>query len=202
MLSLSLVQVGFADTDELVQINYEALRRMNAYAYMISPQQNPAAGGGLPDASGNPANMQVHPSLKTLHEHIVTSTNKMNHNILDDAASACQMLGGGSTVFCKSGKDRTAMHVTYKSAQFVHRFLQKTGAGPPIIQPSTVFDDASMMRVHGTRLPICEKNVGQAKYAFNSLQVQFMPDMLKPPPSTLAGFLKGGRVFSGGGIES
>ena len=58
------------------------------------------------------------------------------------------------------------------------------------------------MRIHGTRLPICEKNVGQAKFAFNALQFKFMPDMLKPPPSTLSGFLKGGRVFGGGGIES
>jgi hypothetical protein len=58
------------------------------------------------------------------------------------------------------------------------------------------------MRTYGTRLPICEKNVGQAKYAFNSLQVQFMPDALKPPMNTLAGFLKGGRIFGESGIES
>jgi len=59
------------------------------------------------------------------------------------------------------------------------------------------------MRIYGTRLPICEKNVGQALYAFNSLQAKFMPDILKPPPQTLAGFLRGGRVFSReGAIES
>lgn len=38
--------------------------------------------------------------------------------------------------------------------------------------------------------------------AFNSLQVKFMPDALKPPMSTVAGFLKGGEIFRGGGIES
>lgn len=58
------------------------------------------------------------------------------------------------------------------------------------------------MRVYGTRLPICDKNVGQSLYAFNALQAKFMPEMLKPPARALAGFLKGGRVFTGGAIES
>jgi hypothetical protein len=68
--------------------------------------------------------------------------------------------------------------------------------------PPDIYEDATRMRVYGTRLPVCEKNVGQAKYAFNALQVRFMPEMLKPPVITLAGFLKGGAVFKGGGIES
>jgi len=39
--------------------------------------------------------------------------------------------------------------------------------------------------------------------AFNSLQVKFMPEALKPPMDCLAGFLKGGEIFKGGGgIES
>jgi hypothetical protein len=71
------------------------------------------------------------------------------------------------------------------------------------IDEQAVINDATLMRIHGTRLPICEKNVGQSKFAFNALQSKFMPEVLKPPPSTLAGFLKGGRVFSReGGIES
>ena len=34
-----------------------------------------------------------------------------------------------------------------------------------------ILADASLLRTYGTRLPICEKNVGQAKYAFNSVSV-------------------------------
>lgn len=82
--------------------------------------------------------------------------------------------------------------VTFKQAQFANRMRRS----------NTVSSDAMLLRLHGTRLPICEKNVGEAKYAFNSLQVKFMPDALKPPTSALAGFLKGGKVFTGGGIES
>lgn len=34
------------------------------------------------------------------------------------------------------------------------------------------------------------------------LQVPFMPTELKPPMNTLAGFLKGGRLFGEGAIET
>jgi len=189
--------VGIPDNDELIALNYEGFRKMNAYANMIAPQ---TPGETLlenfpgSDASNKNAHQNVHPLLRHLYSNIMASAGKMAHGILDEAAMVAQKLGGGGVVFCKSGKDRTAMHVTYKAAQYARLFLKDP--------PDEVYDDATMMRVYGTRLPICEKNVGQAKYAFNSLQVKFMPDALKPPMNTLAGFLKGGAVFRGGGIES
>lgn len=182
---------GVADDDVLVQLNSEAFQKLNAYAHLISPAINPVS----------PVVQQVHPMLETLYQHIISSAGKINHDIVDEAATLAQQLGGGGVVFCKSGKDRTAMHMTYKQAQFATRFRQQSKLSEAAVVDTTL-DDARLMRIHGTRLPICEKNVGQAKYAFNSLQVQFMPDKLKPPMSTLAGFLKGGKVFSGGGIES
>jgi hypothetical protein len=181
---------GVTDDDVLVQLNYEAFRKMNAYAFAVSPSNTPQSP------------QKTHPMLETLYQHIVSSSGKMNHDILDEAAGLAQQLGGGGAVFCKSGKDRTAMHVTYKKAQFANRYRQHHHSveGDPTVD--STLTDAMIMRLYGTRLPICEKNVGQAKYAFNSLQVKFMPDALKPPMSALAGFLKGGKVFSSGGIES
>jgi hypothetical protein len=97
------------------------------------------------------------------------------------------------------------MHVTYKQAAFIRQYrdqhLASHGDASKPDHESTL-EIASLLRTYGTRLPICEKNVGQAKYAFNSLQVKFMPETLKPPMNTLAGFLKGGKLFEGGGIES
>jgi len=183
-----------ANTDVLVAFNNEALQKMNFYANAISPISPALSTQEL----GN-QQQQIHPFLASLHNHIVGSSGKMNHSILDEAATVAQKLGGAGVVFCKSGKDRTAMHVTYKQAQYIHRFLQTNDKNNVL---EKVYNDATKLRVYGTRLPICEKNVGQAKYAFNTLQVRFMPDMLKPPISTLAGFLKGGAVFKGGGIES
>lgn len=91
------------------------------------------------------------------------------------------------------------MQVTFKQSQFINRYL-KTGDGLNSaceLDDKKVFQDATVMRVYGTRLPICDKNVGQPLYAFNSLQARFMPDALKPPARALAGFLKGGRLFRG-----
>jgi hypothetical protein len=181
---------GVTDDDVLVQLNYEAFQKMNAYAFAVSPSHT----------SQSP--QKTHPMLETLYQHIVSSAGKMNHDILDEAAGLAQQLGGGGAVFCKSGKDRTAMHVTYKKAQFANRYRQQHHSVESIPTVDSTLTDAMIMRLYGTRLPICEKNVGQAKYAFNSLQVKFMPDALKPPMSALAGFLKGGKVFQSGGIES
>jgi hypothetical protein len=198
--------VGLVDTDVLVALNYEALKKMNAYAHAINPQgvtldkvQEAMSQVYAPcytlSNSEDHQLLPVHPSLSLLHSHIISSAGRMNHSILDEAATIAQQLGGGGLVFCKSGKDRTAMHVTYKQAQFAARYRDQH-------ELTEILRDATLLRTHGTRLPICEKNVGQAKFAFNSLQVKFMPDALKPPINTLAGFLKGGRIFGEGGIES
>lgn len=53
------------------------------------------------------------------------------------------------------------------------------GATPRVVH------DANVMRLHGTRLLICEKNVGRLKYAFNALQLQFMPSEYRPPTQTI-----------------
>jgi hypothetical protein len=182
--------VGMMDDDVLVQLNYEAFQKLNIYAFAISPSNTP----------GSP--QKTHPMLEALYQHIVSSSGKISHSILDEAAGLAQQLGGGGAVFCKSGKDRTAMHVTYKQAQFANRYRQQNLATEGIPVADTTLEDAMIIRLYGTRLPICEKNVGESKYAFNSLQVKFMPDELKPPMSALAGFLKGGKVFTGGAIES
>jgi hypothetical protein len=120
--------VGIVDDDVLVALNYEAVQKMNAYAHAISPQEVlldkvQAAMNRVfsPQRNANTAEDQqllsVHPSLSLLHSHIMSSAGKMNHSILDEASTIAQQLGGGGLVFCKSGKDRTAMHVTYKQAQ-------------------------------------------------------------------------------------
>ena len=180
------------DSDVLVALNFEALKKMNAYAHAINPQDvllnkvQAAMNQVFAPQYGNNTQqdqhlLPVHPSMSLLHSHIMSSSGKMNHSILDEAAVLAQQLGGGGLVFCKSGKDRTAMHVTYKQAQFAARYRDEHNQ-------ETILRDANLMRLHGTRLPICEKNVGESKYAFNALQVKFMPEALKPPLNTLAGF--------------
>lgn len=196
-------EVGIPDNDVLIALNYEAFRKMNAYAHAVYRYNEEPAVTWEQAHLEQQTHQQIHMMLKDLHEFIKSSAGKMEHGILDEAAHAASKLGGGAAIFCKSGKDRTAMQVTFKQSQFVNRFLQTGGDGLADdceLDMKKVFKDATLMRVYGTRLPICDKNVGQSLYAFNSLQARFMPDVLKPPPRALAGFLKGGRVFSREGI--
>ena len=95
--------LGTSDTDVLVQLNYEAFRELNGYCQAVSPRSD----GGA-----------THPLLATLYQHIVSSSGKMNHDILVEAAALVQQMGGGAVVFCKSGKDRTAMHGTATRCAF------------------------------------------------------------------------------------
>ena len=216
------------DSNVLVALNFEAFRKLNAYAHATKPLTNTAISGKRPPAEGKILSWEeadldktseggypIHPLLDRLHGYLGMSAGRMEHGVLDAAATVAAKLGGISAVFCKSGKDRTAMHATFKQSQFVHRFLSSNGdgffdtaatsggSGTDESIMASILKDAALMRLFGTRLPICEKNVGQSLYAFNSLQSRFMPDTLKPPPKTLAGFLKGGRVFSREGmIES
>ena len=187
------------DNDILKTLNMEGFRKLNLYANAVFPQPTAPTGFAV---TGVPTS--IHPLLGSLWEFIRGSSGKMQHGVIDAAAAAATNLSGGGIIFCKSGKDRTAMQVTLQQAQFLNaRYLKSAPQVNEEEYRQKVYEDATLMRVHGTRLAICEKNVGQPKYAFNALQVKFMPEMLKPPFSVLAGFLKGGQVFTGKGfIES
>ena len=126
---------------------------MNAYAHAINPQnilldkvQEAMTLVFLQryGAATNEGDLPVHPSLSLLHSHIMSSAGKMNHAILDEAATLAQQFGGGGSVFCKSGKDRTAMHITYKQAQFSNRYRN-------LHNGEATLQDATLMRIYGVR---------------------------------------------------
>jgi len=179
-------EVGMADNEIGFQLNVDGFRKLNAYAHSV----NPTVAGSAAASSAPPIfdsseqiqmqNLPPHPLLVPLSESIKASAGKMEHSVLDHAAASCQKLGGGSTIFCKSGKDRTGMQVTFKEAQFIQRFIDRKDA----VSSEEIFAKATTLRIYGNRVPICEKNAGEAMYAFNPLQAQFMPAMLKPPPIT------------------
>jgi len=181
------------DNEINIALNVEGYRKLNAYAHSANPTMVDVTPASAPapafDSSEQQSSQQVpqqplHPTLVSLSEAIRTSAGKMEHAVLDRAATACQRFGGGSTVFCKSGKDRTAMQVTFKQAQFVQRFMDKKDDRAVLedtpISYENVFAKSTLMRKHGNRIPICEKNAGEPKFAFNPLQRKFMPEMLRP----------------------
>ena len=79
------------------------------------------------------------------------------------------------------------MQVTFKQAQFAQRFMDKKESGIMLedtqVSYDEVFAKSTTMRKHGNRIPVCEKNAGEPKFAFNPLQRKFMPPMLRPDAS-------------------
>ncbi len=69
------------------------------------------------------------------------------------------------------------MGVTLRQAQFLTKFSR---------DKACVQGDANLMRRIGCRIAICEKNIGEGRYAFNSLQSRFMPELLRPPEDCLS----------------
>jgi hypothetical protein len=66
------------------------------------------------------------------------------------------VLGGGGVIFCKSGKDRTGMGATLREQNFLASSSRDVVADDP--------QDLHVLRRFGTRLAVCEKNVGRPKY--------------------------------------
>ncbi|CEG50021.1 Inositol-polyphosphate 4-phosphatase [Plasmopara halstedii] len=123
----------------------------------------------------------------------VESENSASKNtcILLHAADAVRSLNGGRVTYCKSGKDRTAMSTTLEQARLLvqrkRHVLQEIETGcanenGPLEEVKVV---ANIMREFGVRIHVAKKNVGRFKYSFNSLQRKLLPEIYRPPLSTI-----------------
>ncbi|RLN45954.1 hypothetical protein BBJ29_003630 [Phytophthora kernoviae] len=123
----------------------------------------------------------------------VESENSASKNtcILLHAADAVRSLNGGRVTYCKSGKDRTAMSTTLEQARLLvqrkRHVLQEieSGNGTEYGPLEEVKDVANTMREFGVRIHVAKKNVGRFKYSFNSLQRKLLPEIYRPPMSTI-----------------
>ncbi|GAB5033193.1 inositol bisphosphate 4- [Nannochloropsis oceanica] len=126
----------------------------------------------------------VHPLCEGLKKALKRD-NGMHKNVdlLREQERVTLEVGGGQVIFCKSGKDRTGMAVTLYQARLL---AEKHGCGEVGSGGvERLVRDANVMRLHGTRLLLCDKNTGRFKFAFNNLQLQFMPALYKPPTETV-----------------
>jgi inositol polyphosphate-4-phosphatase len=92
----------------------------------------------------------------------------------------CANVGGIRFTSCKSAKDRTGMAVTLEEARAAFEFCALSE-----LDNSSLFQQMlDTLRSEGVRRENTRKNVGVAKYAFNSLQIMTLPKLLRPPPGT------------------
>ena len=196
-------------------VNLKGLRDINAYALKALPvtgNQLPFSRNANVDGSGkssvNTSNKagasaaaesdasscinsllrkQAHPMCKTLYDTILTSSLTLkNVDLLIEVERLVVMLGGCRVTFCKSGKDRTGMALTLEQSR---QLGERYGCG---MGQARILKDANLMRVHGCRLLIAEKNIGRKVYSINKLQAQFLPAMFRPPKEVCEDMLKSG----------
>ena len=147
--------------------------------YAAPPSTLPGTSLPLPpdaiSSNATNANSDLPPYLTNLWGKVSSPPKKLSNDILDLAHDATSSLCGGNVIFCKSGKDRTGMGVTLRQARKLSSWSY-----------SEMIVNLGVIRELGTRIEICNKNVGKPCYAFNALQTKFMPDTLKPPSHCLA----------------
>jgi hypothetical protein len=59
-----------------------------------------------------------------------------------------------------------------------------------------VLKDANIMRQYGTRIKVCEKNIGKPVYSINKFQASFLPHLYRPPEAVLEDMIKTGKDTS------
>lgn len=90
-------------------------------------------------------------------------------------------------------QDRTAMSVTLEEALLLASTTMVSGVaesgsgagGWRTAERNGALRDANVLRAHGARLIVAEKNVGRPLYSFNALQRQFIPELYQPPVQTI-----------------
>lgn len=114
------------------------------------------------------------------------TTRGKNVLLLEEIEYICDQMKGLRITFCKSGKDRTGMSVTLSNVRTVDNHL-RGGASPE----EKILREMAVMRTHGVRLRLIEKNVGEGakSFAINAVQSQFLPLLYRPPPETLCEIL-------------
>ena len=88
---------------------------------------------------------------------------------------ATRELEGGLLLLCKSGKDRTGCAATLLQAQHLKEIYPKCVGEE---EKQTIL---SAMRMSGTRLDVCTKNVNLGLFAIHPHNLHFLPPALVPP---------------------
>ncbi|KAG5188437.1 hypothetical protein JKP88DRAFT_253471 [Tribonema minus] len=155
-------------------INASSFHKLNQYCtkfYSEADTANPA----------DPRPLVTHMHLLRLEAAVMAQQhNQKNTAVLLESERAVQLLGGGRVTFCKSGKDRTAMSVTLEeSFMLLDKHLDGVGGEARALRV------ANVLRAHGTRIAVAEKNIGSPLYSFNAIQRQFIPELYRAPVQTI-----------------
>ncbi|CAI5737877.1 unnamed protein product [Hyaloperonospora brassicae] len=177
--------VGHSGVSIQRTINSTSLHTISEYYSRFTD----VCGTGMSEASVGSHPDEILRNLRTSVE--CENSASKNTCILLHAADAVRSLNGGRVTYCKSGKDRTAMSTTLEQARLLvqrkRHVLQEieSGSASEYGPLEEVKEVANIMREFGVRIHIAKKNVGRFKYSFNSLQRKLLPEIYRPPMSTI-----------------
>ncbi|CAK4199843.1 unnamed protein product [Aphanomyces euteiches] len=112
---------------------------------------------------------------------VLAATNTL---MLLEAADIVRRLNGMRVTCCPTGVDQTAMSATLEQARVL--YSKRTANGNASTEDVDVLKPiANIMREYGVRIAIAMKNTGRFEYAYNSIQRKMLPDLYRPPMSTI-----------------
>ncbi|RHY40723.1 hypothetical protein DYB34_005391 [Aphanomyces astaci] len=107
-----------------------------------------------------------------------------NTLMLLEAADIVRKMNGMRVTCCPTGADHTAMSVTLEQARLLYsKRTANTNASTEdhdVLKPI-----ANVMREYGVRIAVAMKNTGRFEYGFNAIQRKLLPDLYRPPTSTI-----------------
>lgn len=188
-------------------INSRGLKLLNEYCYRLQPT-NVGRGYESMDSSTSSRRLSVSKershstsytslsatfvSEESVHPLLVDLFRSMNNarsssknvEMIREVERASHHLRACKFTFCKSGKDRTGMVVSFEEARYLcdTYSLGKTEDG--------MIDMANLIRIYGTRILVAEKNIGKKVFSINKLQAQFLPNIYRPPSQCCEDLLK------------
>lgn len=169
--------------DFQLHINNKGVERLNEYCERVKP----CSSGGAYVSDLHSKSFNPHPLTAQLLQLVrTTDVSAKNVQMLIEVERICSMVGGCRVTFCKSGKDRTGMAITLEQSRLLGEVF---GTGTT---DNRIIRDANVMRIHGTRIMIAEKNIGRAIYSINRLQVKFLPLFYRPPLVVTENLIKSG----------
>ena len=157
-------------------MNFRSFQVLNSHCHVV--QQ-------VDSSTGVEEETNIHPIMRSLYSSVYsTSPTVKDVRMLREAELICDVLGGLRVTFCKSGKDRTGMAVTLEQARFIG---ERFGCG---FSEEVLIKNVNIMRLHGTRLAVAEKNIGRPIFSINKIQASFLPTLYRPPPQVQENILK------------
>ena len=176
------------------EVNRKGLESLIAYHQKFESVIAKSRGTkALASRYGGVRSFEVLPRLSSAVEAESRDRGKDVAGVLLLSCHAARLMCGARTTSCKSAKDRTSVFQTLEVVRLskksipVEIFSKSNFSLAAASDPLERWSLDALRGMDGVRLHNAHLNVGRHKYAFNQIQVEALPQELRPPSSTASG---------------